>query len=253
MCAPGGLLGPGEDVAGRRRRGKRVEGGCGRSPIEDLGPGALLRPAHRHRLTAHDLVGRCVLVVALGDQDRLGGADADAGRLQPDVQPVRAEVALLRAVVDRVDEDRVVRAGRHARLAADAGVLGEVHDPVRPGEHRPGRAGRHARGVLALVAPGDLEGAAGLREGADVDALHEGAGHRQRHVVLRLARCGAGVAADALGLVQHLEQATARRRRCGSVGRGVEGGHAPLLRGGPTTDRAGPVSRRGCWSTGPAW
>ena len=66
--------------------------------------------------------------------------------------------------------------------------------------------------VLSLIAwhrarTGDLEGAAGGRERADVHALHEGAGDRERDVVLGLAGRGAGMAADALGLVEHLEHA----------------------------------------------
>ena len=44
----------------------------------------------------------------------------------------------------------------------------------------------------------------GLREDADVDVLHVGARDAERHLVLGLAGRGAGVAADAAGLVDDL-------------------------------------------------
>ena len=63
------------------------------------------------------------------------------------------------ALIVRVDEDRVVRAGRDARLAPDAGPLVEVDDAVGPPVHRLRRARGNARRVRALIAPGHLEDA----------------------------------------------------------------------------------------------
>ena len=66
---------------------------------------------------------------------------------------MRAVVALRRGVGVRVDVERVVRAALHARLAADAAVAVEIDDAVVARVERPRRADRHARRVLAVVAP----------------------------------------------------------------------------------------------------
>ena len=84
-------------------------------------------------------------VVEVAHPDRLGGADHDAGRLEPLVDAVGAEVALGRGVGVLVDVERVVRAGLHAALAADAAVAVEVDDAVLALEQRLRRADRHAR------------------------------------------------------------------------------------------------------------
>src|SRR5262249_49300779 len=98
--------------------------------------------------------------------------------------------------------DRVVRTGLDARLAADAGVAVEIDDAVRPlvqGHHR---ADRHARRLRAVVAAQHGEMAAHGRERADLGVLDPGAEGADAHVVLRLARHRAGVAADALAVVE---------------------------------------------------
>ena len=117
---------------------------------------------------------------------------------------MRAEVALFGGMILGVDEDRVVRARRDARLAADADVLVEVDDAVGAAEHRRGGAGGDAGRMFALIAAGDLEGAARGRELADVDVLDVGAIDAEGDGVLRLARSAAGVAADAASLIDDL-------------------------------------------------
>ena len=221
------LLRPREDVARRALGRERVERRRVRTAIEELRLGVLLRTTHRDRLAVdhvRDLGGR---VVQVTDEDRLDRADDDAGRLHPHVDAVRAEVALLRRVVLGVDEDRVVGAGGDARLAPDARLLVEVDDAVLALEHRARRAGGHARRVDALVAAGDLEVAAHLGEEADVDGLHVGARDADGHLVLRLARRRAGVAADAALLVDDLRpldpgvrrgRGAGERQRCAQVG-----------------------------------
>ena len=103
-------------------------------------------------------------IVDVTDEDRLDRADHHARRLEPDVEPVRAEVALLRGVILGVDEDGVIWACRHARLATDACRLVEVDDAVVALVHRGGRARGHAGRIVALIAPGHLEVAPGLRK-----------------------------------------------------------------------------------------
>ena len=77
---------------------------------------------------------------------------------------MRAEVTFLSRMVVGIDEDRVVRAGRHARLATDADRLIEINYAVRAFEHSRGWAGGDARRVSALIATSHLVRAARLRE-----------------------------------------------------------------------------------------
>ena len=112
-----------------------------------------------------------------------------------------AEVTLLRGVIVGVDEDCIVRAGGHARLAADTDRLVEIDNTVRAFKHRAGWAGGDAGRVGALIATRYLMRAAGLREDADVDMLHVGARHRKRYQIFRLAGGGAGVTTNTPGLV----------------------------------------------------
>ena len=72
---------------------------------------------------------------------------------------------------------------------------------------------RYARRVLALVAPGYLERTAGAREVARIDVLDVGACNPQRNFVLRLACGGAGMTADAPGVVDDLGPARRPARR----------------------------------------
>jgi len=201
------LGGPGEQPAVRAPGRQRVQGGLVSAQVVHGGAGLLLRPTHLNRLACHDLRDLRGRIVAVADQDRADRADGHAGRFKAHVETVRAHVALLRAVVIGVDEDGVVRAGGHARLAADADRLVEVNDPVIPAEHRPGRTGRHARRVSALVAAGHLERAPQEGEGANVRGLDVGSRHPDRNLVLALACRGTRVASDALGLVKHLQPA----------------------------------------------
>src|SRR5690606_33871988 len=117
------------------------------------------------------------------------------------VDAVGAEVALRRRVGVVVDIDGVVGAGLQAALAADAVVTVEVDDAVVPGEQRAGRADLDAGRVGAVVAPHHREVAGGVGERTAVDVLDPGTELADRHLVLRLARDGAGVAPDAGALV----------------------------------------------------
>ena len=190
-----------KQAAVRAAGGQRVQRGLVRALVEHAragspSPAGARPPAPRCDDPGHLGVG----VVEVADQDRPRRADRHAGRLQADVQAVRAQVALLRRVVLGVDEDRVIRAGRDARLAADADA------PCRS------RRSRRARWYMASVGQAATHGAsahwlhrvtwndpADLRERPDVHGFDVGPGHSERHLVLALARGRAGVAADARG------------------------------------------------------
>jgi hypothetical protein len=97
---------------------------------------------------------------------------------------MRAEVTFLGRVIFGVDEDCIVRAGGHARLAANADRFVEIDDAVSALKHRGSGAGGDAWCVRALVATRYLMRATGLWEDADVDVLHIGTRYRKRYQIL---------------------------------------------------------------------
>jgi hypothetical protein len=225
---PRRLCCPGIQPAIRPPGGERVERRLRRALVEQARPGAFLWPAHLHGVPVDYLGNLGCRVVQVADEDGLHRADGDAGRLEADVQPVGAEVAFLGGVVLWVDEDRVVGAGRDARLAADAGTLVEVDDPVVPLVHGRCRTGGHARRVRALVAPGHLKGAPHLRERANLRGFHIGPGHPERDLVLAFAGRRACVTANAGILVEHLHPALQEVIRAGHASDGKQARPAPV-------------------------
>ena len=91
-----------------------------------------------------------------------------------------------------------------AGLAADADILVEIDDAIRAAVHGRGWTSGDTGRVIALVAAGDLKGAAGGGELSDVDVLDVRAIHAEGNGVLRLTGSAAGVTADAAGLVDDL-------------------------------------------------
>src|SRR5882762_5179541 len=114
----------------------------------------------------------------------------------------------------------------HAGLAADTARAVEVHDAIGPPVEGDGGADRHAGRRVAVVAAQDREVSPRVREGPALHVLHPGAEGAERHLVLLLARDGAGVAADAPPLVDHeavahgyLPSRSAQTRRAVSTSR----------------------------------
>jgi len=101
----------------------------------------------------------------------------------------------------RIDVNGIVRARLHASLTANAALGTEVDDPVFPLVHRGNGTNRHARRVLAVIAAGHLKHAPGIGKRPLLHVLHPGAVHGERDMVFRLARDRAGVAANALAIV----------------------------------------------------
>ncbi|HKG81261.1 MAG TPA: hypothetical protein VKA78_17620, partial [Pyrinomonadaceae bacterium] len=96
------------------------------------------------------------------------------------VDAMCAEVALLGGVIFGVDEDRVIRAGRHAGFAAYTDGLVKIDDAVRPFEHRRRRARGYTGSVSALIAARHLMRASYLWKHADVNVFDVGACDRKR-------------------------------------------------------------------------
>ncbi len=201
---PRALTGPGVQTTLRAPSRQRIQSRLMSPHIEQLGAGLLLRATHRHRLATHHLSHRRRRIVHIPHQDRLRRAHHHTGRLQPNIQPMSTEIALLRRMILRVDENGVIRTSRHARLAPDADPLVEIHDPVRTSEHRPGRTRRHTRSVLTLITAGHLKRPPRLRKHPHIHRLHISPGHPQRHLVLRLTRRRARMTTNTHRLVDHL-------------------------------------------------
>ena len=155
--------------------------------------------------------GRCVLgedpgdlggrVVHVPRDDRVLGADHHAGRLHAVLHAVCAEVALGGRAGFRVDVDRVVGTGLHARLAADALLAIELDDSIVSLVHRGDGADPGAGRILAVVAARDLEVTFRVGVATGLGVLHPGAVHADRDLVLALAGRRARVAPDALAVV----------------------------------------------------
>jgi len=145
-----------------------------------------------------------ISVVHIANQNCLRRTDNHAGRFKTDIDAVRAKVTFLGRVVFGVDEDCVVRTGGHARFATDANRFVEVNDAVSALEHRGGGAGSNTWRMRALIAAGNLVRASHLRKDADVDVLDVGPRYREWDEILRLARSGTRVAANATRLVDDL-------------------------------------------------
>ena len=199
-------VGPHQAVVGDPRAGgyeRRLVG----SLVEQLRPGALLGGAHVDVVAGDHLGDPRLWIIEVTGHDRLGRADHHARRLQAELHSVRAEVALLGGVLLGVDVDGVIRAGVHARLAADAARRVEVDDAVGPPEQRSGRADRDARRGVAVVAPQDREQPAAVGVLTLLDVLQPGAVDAEGHLVLGLAGNGARMAADAAVLVDEEAEA----------------------------------------------
>ncbi len=145
-----------------------------------------------------DFAGR---VFDVAEEEGFFGADDDAGGEEAFVDAVRAEVALGGGVAVRIHIDGVVRTGLHARLAADAAVVVEVDEAVGALVHRGDGADLDAGRLFAVIAAENSEVAFDFWKGADFDVLDPGAEGADGDVVFGFTRGGAGVAADAAGLV----------------------------------------------------
>ena len=94
----------------------------------------------------------------------------------------------------------------HAAFRRECGawagdLVVEINDPVMALVERPGWADGHAGSVFAVVAPHHRKVASGVRKLALLDVLDPGTEDAHRHFVLHLAGDGAGMAADALPLI----------------------------------------------------
>jgi len=140
-------------------------------------------------------------IVEVAADDRLLGTDHDAARLQAHFQSMRAEIAFGGGVCVRINVQRVVRAGLHARLAADAAVGIEIDDAILAAVEGGDGADRHARRKIAVITAHHAEQPAIIWKLALLDVLNPGAIDANRYLMFAFAGHGTGVAADAFSVV----------------------------------------------------
>jgi len=140
-------------------------------------------------------------IIEIPGDNRLLGADDDAGGLKPDLYAVRAEITFGRGPGIGIDVQGVVGAGLHAGLATDAALIVEIDDAVASPEKGPGGTDLYAGGVIAVVASQDPKVTFGVGKLAFLDVFDPRPIDSDRDIVLFLAGYRAGMTADAAVLV----------------------------------------------------
>src|SRR5580704_12119724 len=171
--------------------------------IEELGLCAFVRLAARHLLCGDDAANAALRIVKVAGLDCLRGTYDHAGRLEIDLDAMRAEVALGGSAGSGIDIERVVRTGLHARFTSDAAAAVEIDNAIVALEQRAGGANLDARRLVAMIAAHHAEVAAAVGEGALFYVLDPGAEDSDRDLVLILAGNGACMASDASVLVDN--------------------------------------------------
>src|SRR6267142_4389631 len=157
-----------------------------RAFVKKLRQGFLLRTAHGNGFAIYDLSNIRSLVVHVAYKNRLRRANNYTRRLQTHIDPMGAEVALLRRMIFRINEDCIVRTRSHAGLAANTNRLVKIDNAIRAFEHCGRGASNYAGSMGALVATRNLVSSSHLRKDTDVDMFDVGAGHGKRNKIFRL-------------------------------------------------------------------
>src|SRR5579863_583550 len=127
----------------------------------------------------------------------------DARRLEAHLCAMGAIVALRGSMTVWINVKRVIGTRLHARLAANTTIGVKVNNAVRPFVQRLRRADSDARRVGAMIAAAYEKIAARIGKLTFLNVLNPCSINTDRRVMLRLARHGAGMAADTLALVDN--------------------------------------------------
>jgi hypothetical protein len=139
--------------------------------------------------------------VEVAGNDGFGRANNRASWGQTYFGSMGTEVAFLRGARVAVDIQRIIRTALHASFAADANAVVDIDNSVGAFFQRVDRANGHAGSVRALVAAEYRKIATNFRKTPCLGVLHPSPEITDRNVVFGFAGYGAGVAADAAGLV----------------------------------------------------
>ena len=117
---------------------------------------------------------------------------------------MRAEMTFRRGVRFRININRVVRTRLQTRFAADALLRVEFDNTICALIHRRRRTDVNAGRIFALIAARHLEMAARVGELTLFDVLDPGAENAEGNLIFFFARNTAGMATDALAIVDNL-------------------------------------------------
>lgn len=145
-----------------------------------------------------DQLGDFILrIVQVAENPGSGRTDLDAGRLQPRIDPMVAEIAFLDDRHEGVDIPGIVRTGGQAVFAADAPVLVNDHNPVLPFPCCLNGTIDDARRMIALIAQGGEEVASDIGVLPLFNNLHPCTKNPHRNTVLRFTGNRTAMAPDA--------------------------------------------------------
>ena len=126
-----------------------------------------------------------------------------ARRFQSNLGTMRAEMALCRGVIFRVNVNRIVRTGLHAGFAANAAVGIEIDNPILALIHRGYWTDSDAGRLFAVVASSDLKYTTRIREDALLDVFDPGSVDAHGNFIFSFAGDRAGVASDAFAIIDY--------------------------------------------------
>ena len=175
---------------------------------------SLLWLANRGLPVRDDRAGLAAAIVQVSGQNRLGGADDHARRLQILLNAMRAEIALGCGVAVGIDIECIVRAGLHAAFATDTAAIVEVYDSIRTAEEGVGGANLNAGSVIAVVTSHHAKVALGVWKLAGLHVFHPCSKNSDGDLVFLLARHRTGVAANTSILVDNEPVAHKRTTYC---------------------------------------
>jgi hypothetical protein len=140
-------------------------------------------------------------IVHVARDNRVFGTDVDAGGFETDIDAVGAVVALGGGVIFGVDIKRVIRAGLHARFAANAAVFVKIDDAIIAKIKRFGWANFHARRVGTVVATHHRKQATSVGKLSFFDLFDPRSVNADGDLMLTFTSSRASMAADALAVV----------------------------------------------------
>ena len=114
-----------------------------------------------------------------------------------------AVIALRRRMVVRVHINGVIWARLGTGFAADTPPIVKIDNSVRTCKQRRNRTDLYARCISTVIAPHYREQPTRVRKLALLDVLDPRPVNADRHLVLGLARDGAGMAADTLPVIDN--------------------------------------------------
>jgi hypothetical protein len=163
----------------------------------------LFRLTHSHRFPRQQLRNFSIAFIQVTGDDRVLGAYHNTRRLEADFGTVRAKMTFGSRAFIGIDVNRIVGTGLHAGFATDAPLGTEIHNAILALVHRGHRADGYARRILAVIAACDLKNPPRVGIFTFFHVFHPGAVYAQGNVIFGFAGNGAGMAADALAVVDN--------------------------------------------------